>query len=102
VSIAAAVLNVGSIFYPNARTFMWGFPAQVNFFPMGLKSDQGLYLLNMRMARPARDSTFMCLNPGSSGQSDFGELSIESSASYINESYLCLTVKWTNTTFPRF
>jgi hypothetical protein len=42
---------------------------------MGLKGKQGRYVLNMRMAlaarmrdNPARDSTFMCLNLGGSGQ----------------------------------
>jgi hypothetical protein len=40
---------------------------------MGLKSKQGRHTLNMRMAlaarmrdRPARDSTFMWVNPGGS------------------------------------
>jgi hypothetical protein len=52
-----------------------GFPGQSDFFTMGLKSKQGRYMLNMRMARtarmpdsPARDSTIICLNPGGSGQ----------------------------------
>jgi hypothetical protein len=43
---------------------------------MGLKSKQGRYMLNMRMTlaarmrdRPDRNGTFMCLNPGGSGQS---------------------------------
>jgi hypothetical protein len=51
------------------------FPGQSDFFPMGLKSKQGRHMLNMRMAlaahmwdSPARDGTFMCLNPGGSGQ----------------------------------
>jgi hypothetical protein len=41
---------------------------------MGLKSKQGRYMLNMPMApaarmqdSPARDSAFMCLNPGDNG-----------------------------------
>jgi hypothetical protein len=48
-----------------------GFPGQSDFFPMGRKSSERRYMPNMRMAlvarirdRPARDSTFMCLNPG--------------------------------------
>jgi hypothetical protein len=52
-----------------------GFPGQSDFFPMGHKSKQGDHMLNMRMAhaarirdRPARDSTFTCLNRGGRGQ----------------------------------
>jgi hypothetical protein len=52
---------------------MWGFAGQSDFFPIGLKSKQGRYMLNMGMALavrmrdgPARDSTFTCLNAGGS------------------------------------
>jgi hypothetical protein len=54
---------------------MWGFPGESDFFPMGVKRKRGRYMLNMRMAlaarmrdSPTRDSTFMCLSLGSSGQ----------------------------------
>jgi hypothetical protein len=60
----------------NHRNFMRGFASQSDFFPMGVKSNQGRYMLNMGMALAARmrdcrarDSTFTCLNAGGSGQS---------------------------------
>jgi hypothetical protein len=46
----------------------------LDFLPIGLKSKQGRYMLNMRMAlaartqdRPVGDRAFMCLNPRGSG-----------------------------------
>jgi hypothetical protein len=75
MSIAFIVLDVVSILYPDHKTFMWGLPGQFDPFPTGPTSKQGGHTLNMRMARtarmrdrPARDSTFMCLNLGGSRQ----------------------------------
>jgi hypothetical protein len=76
VSIVVIVLNVVSFFCSNHILLMRGIPGQSDFFPIGPKSKQSRYVLNMRVARtarmwddPARDSTFICLNPGGSGQS---------------------------------
>jgi hypothetical protein len=75
VNIVVIVLNVVSILSSNHITFMWGISRSIRFLPNGLKSSQGRHLLNMRLAlaaripdHPARDSTFMCVNPTRSGE----------------------------------
>jgi hypothetical protein len=67
------------------------FPGQSEFLPMGLKSKRSRHGPNMRMAlaarmwdRPARDSIFMCLNPG---DSRWSSASLKKGIAYVSFVY---------------